>query len=107
MEKTYFGPDKPDAIVYIPRHNSMYADVYLRKNIEEIEVEDESTDEEGKPIIVKSKMWQADEVYNITDASEAEIIADFDNFFYKFGPQPTIEERLDVVEGVIGEIMEG
>ncbi|MBQ8132410.1 MAG: hypothetical protein IJ193_07965 [Bacilli bacterium] len=89
------------------RPDSLLHDVWLRKNIEEVEVEEEDTDDKGETIIVKKKYWEADEVYLLTDKTEQEIEADFDNIYYESGPQPTVEERLDVLEGVIGEMMEG
>ena len=105
--RVYFGPEKPDTICYKSRPDSMYNDVWLRKNIVEVETEEESYDEEGKPITIKSKHWEADEVYLLTKMSKEEIEADFDNIYYESGPQPTVEDRLDIIEGVIGELMEG
>lgn len=102
-----FGLIEPDPIKFMSRPDSMMHDVWLRKNIEQEEIEEEQMDEEGKPITVKTKVWMADEVYLLTDKTLAAIEADFDNIFYENGPQPTVEERLDVIEGVIGEIMEG
>ena len=107
MAKAYFGPEKPDRILFAHRPDSMLNDVWLRKNIIEEEVEEESTDEEGKPITIKSKVWTANEVYLLTDKNLETIEANFDDIFYESGPQPTIEERLEIVEGVIGELMEG
>ena len=43
----------------------------------------------------------------MTDKSLEVIESDFDNIYYEAGPQPTVEERLDIIEGVIGELMEG
>ena len=64
-------------------------------------------DEEGKEKKRTYLQWQADEEYMLTDATYEDIEANFDDYFYKAGPQPTVEERLDIVEGVIGEMMEG
>lgn len=102
-----FGTTKPDPIKFMTRPDSLLHDVWLRKNIEEVEVEEEETDDKGKAIIVKKKYWEADEVYLLTDKTVQEIEADFDNIYYESGPQPTVEERLDIIEGVIGEMMEG
>lgn len=106
--KVFFGPNKPERIHYARIPNTNFeALVRLRKNIEEIEVEDESTDDEGKPITVKSKIWQADEVSFTTKESKATIENNFDDFYYGNGPQPTLADRLEIVEGLLGEIMEG
>jgi hypothetical protein len=107
--KVYFGFDKPDPIKYMPRpkNESNLVDVWLRKNIEQVEVEDIEYDEEGKEKKRTYLQWQADEEYMLTDATYEDIEANFDDYYYKAGPQPTVEERLDIVEGVIGEMMEG
>ena len=102
-----FGLIEPEPIKFMSRPDSMFNDVWLRKNIEQEEVEEEQMDEEGKPITVKTKVWMADEVYLLTDKTKEAIEADFDNIYYEAGPQPTVEERLDIIEGVIGEMMEG
>ena len=103
--KVSYGGTKPDPILYMPRPDSKYADVWLRKNIVAVEIENDPHEGEDEP--TTSIDWQADEVYALTTVTREEIEADFDNYFYSFGPQPTIEERLDVLEGVIGEMMEG
>lgn len=102
--KVSYGGTKPDPILYMSRPDTKYADVWLRKNIVAVEIENEYNEGEEPSTYID---WQADEVYALTTVSREEIEADFDNFFYSFGPQPTVEERLDVIEGVIGEMMEG
>ena len=105
--KAYYGTFKPEPIKYMRRPDSMLSDVWLRKNIAEIEVEEEEMDDKGESVMGKHKVWTADEVYLLTDKSLEVIESDFDNIYYEAGPQPTVEERLDIIEGVIGELMEG
>ena len=108
MNTVSFGPIKPAPISYMPRPDSELNEVRLRKNIREVEYDDVEYDEEtGKEIPVKRKEWRANEVFALTTVSLAEIEADFDNYFYLFGPQPSLEERIEILEGVVGEIMEG
>lgn len=106
--KVSYGGNKPDPILYMHRPDTKYSDVWLRKNIEAVEIDTEEIDSEtGELKTNKIIDWQADEVYGLTTFSKEEIENNFDNFYYSFGPQPTVEERLDIIEGVIGEIMEG
>lgn len=83
---------QPDRIMYRPVRNG--ADVWLRRNIRQLEMDDESC-------------WVADEVYIHTDDSFDTIATNFDNYFMQRSDvQPSTAERLDALEAGLAELAE-
>ncbi len=86
---------RPEALQYMPLPGAAGADLWMRKNI--TEVEDPETGSVG---------YEADEAYMRTDASLAEIEADFEGWYERASewqpPQPTPkttpEERIAALE---------
>lgn len=69
VTKAYFT-ERPDSIKYMQLPSADTADLWLRKNIAEV------TDPETGMV-----SYEADETYMRTDATEAEITADFDAWY--------------------------
>lgn len=95
--KAYFT-ERPESIKFMPLPSGD-ADLWLRKNIAEI------TDPETNEV-----SYEADEAYMRTDATEAEIAADFDGWFETASewqptqpaPEPgTDSERIAALEGEV------
>lgn len=100
---------KLDKILYMPLPDGL-ADVWLRENIEEVEVDTG----EGKQTV-----WTADEVYFRTAKSQEEIEANFDEIFAAGGTGEVFDEepeetgevlslsaRVQEIEDLIVEIAE-
>lgn len=88
---------KPNPVTYMALPTGG-ADVWLRKNIQEIE----QTYEESK-----ANVWECKEVYFRTDMSESDIEANFEKLWNMYGyPAPTTEERIDALENTLMEILE-
>ncbi len=95
--------NKPLAIMYMKLPDGG-ADVWLRKNIEQISVENPM----GEP----SEMYQADEVYFRTNESEEYVSEHFEDLFEGNIPVPpipeiTLEERVAATEAAILEFIMG
>lgn len=89
--KVYYS-EQPDRIAYYPQENGT-AEVYLRKNIKEEELED-------------SIIWTADEVFLKTRLSEEEVEEQFDSYFVE-QIEATIDDLVDAIEVLANIIMEG
>ncbi len=93
--------EKPEAMQYMPLPDSELADVWLRKNI--AEVEDEQDGE-------ARTHYEADEVYFRTSLSEENVAENFDELFENGGTtvdedtgeesvsNPTLAERVEALE---------
>ena len=90
-----FYTERPAALQYMPLPGAAGADLWMRKNI--AEVEDPETGAGG---------YEADEAYMRTSASRAEIEADFEGWYARAAewqppqptPKPTPEERIAALE---------
>lgn len=90
---------QPTAITYMGLP-SREADVWLRKNIHEVE---EPT-EEGHI----QTFWECNEVYFRTELTEAEVTDNFDDLYLKFSHlEPTLAERVNALEEVVLELLGG
>lgn len=90
---------EPGAITYmaLPKGG---ADVWLRKNIHEVE-------EEGERGEVM-RFWECNEVYLHTELTEAEVTDNFEDLYLEYShPKPTLAERVDALEEVVLEILGG
>ena len=91
MVKAYFTQE-PGQVLFIPRSDGTN-EVWLRRNIEEIETEDGTA-------------WRADEVSFETCLTEQEVLDQADSYFIE-EPETTIDdlvEALDILASiVIGE----
>lgn len=88
---------KPNPVTYMALPTGG-ADVWLRKNIKEVEHTYEET---------KATVWECKEVYFRTDKAYAEIESNFDKYWNMYGyPAPTTEERIDALENALMEILE-
>ena len=86
---------------YMALPDGTYADVWLRKNIEEVT----ETNEDGDEVT----SWQADEVYLRTAMSESEVEASFDTLFEEgstTAEEVSDSDRLSAVEDAIAELAE-
>ena len=100
MQTKAFYTEQPAPIHYMALPSGD-ADLWLRKNITQI------TDPETKEVL-----YEADEVYMRTAATEAEVEADFEGFYETAAawqpPQPekprTPEERITELEDEISEL---
>ena len=96
--KVYYD-SKPDAILYQPLPDGT-ANVYLRKNIEQAE---RSTFNQGQE--ETQTVWTADEKNVKTKLSKEDVEANFDPLFLTANfPEPTLEERMAVLESAIAEV---
>ena len=96
--KVYYD-SKPDAILYQPLPDGT-ANVYLRKNIEQAE---RSTFNQGQE--ETQTVWTADEKNVKTKLSKDDVEANFDLLFLTANfPEPTLEERMAVLERAIAEV---
>lgn len=77
IEKVYFE-EEPDTITYQPQKDGT-ANVYLRKNIEQIEVVQSSSSESGSEAMRMT--WVADERNFQTTLTLEEVEAQFDELF--------------------------
>ena len=84
---------EPQRMDYIPQKDGS-AEVYLRKNIEEVD------DGEGGTI------WEADEVFLKTRLTEEDINGQFDSYFEE-PIEMTIEDLAEAVNILAGLILEG
>jgi len=89
--KTIFT-ESPDRILYMQKPDGN-ADVWLRKNVEEIEFEG-------------TVMYQADEVYLNTRLSAVEIEEQFDSYFEE-EIQVTIDDLAEAIDILTDIILEG
>jgi hypothetical protein len=89
--KTIFT-ELPDRMLYMQKPDGS-ADVWLRKNVEEIEYEG-------------TVMYQADEVYLSTRLSAAEIEEQFDSYFEEEIPV-TVEDLAEAIDILADIILEG
>lgn len=95
MLQVCFSTEKPDTILFEEHEKTNF--VWLRKNIEEEEIETEKE---------KSIQFKFDEVYFETGANKEEIEKDFETYFEvgskweEVKPQST-DERLSALEDVI------
>lgn len=90
---------QPTAITYMSLPNGE-ADVWLRKNIHEVE---EPT-EEGHT----QTFWECNEVYFRTKLTETEVTDNFEDLYLKYShPEPTLTERVDALEEVVLELLGG
>lgn len=93
ITKAYFT-ERPESIKFMPLPSGD-ADLWMRKNITEI------TDPETHEV-----SYEADEAYMRTDATKAEIEADFEGWFETASewqpvqpkPKPSTEERIAALE---------
>ncbi len=95
--------DKPSAIMYMALPDGG-ADVWLRKNINKVTVEDEGEE--------PSTMYEADEVYFRTNESEEYVKKNFEKLFNGNIPIPpipeiTLEERVAATEAALLEFIMG
>lgn len=99
-----FFTQEPGKILYMPLPNGK-ADVWLRKDIAEVETEDSSG-------------WAAEEIYFRTTLTKDEVEADFETIFANGGTTVdedtgeevtdgiTTADRLDAIEAAIAELAE-
>ena len=88
MQKAYFTQE-PGRVWYIPQTDGS-AEVWLRRNIEEIETEE-------------GTQWRADEVTFTTRLTEEEVLEQADSYFIE-EPETTISdlvEAIDILTGII------
>jgi hypothetical protein len=93
---------EPEALLYMPLPDG-HADVWLRRDIQEVDVEPTSEDAE------QTKQWQSDEVYLRTDMSRDEVESRFDELFDYREPETveqTIDERVSALEQTALDIQE-
>ena len=92
MEKAFFSTE-PDQIQYMPQPDGS-AEVWLRANIEQIEMEDGTA-------------WKADEVHFNTYLTQEEILAQADTYFTEPEPETTIADLVEAIDILTGIILEG
>lgn len=96
--KVYYDTE-PEKILYQPLPDGT-ANVYLRKNIAQAERSTFNQDQEEKQIV-----WTADEKNIQTELSKDDVEANFDQLFLTADfSEPTLEERVTVLESVIAEV---
>lgn len=91
MTKTYFATE-PDRISYLPQADGT-AEVWLRRNIQEVESED-------------GPMWEADEVQFFTRLSEEEVLSQEDKHFEE-PIETTLDDLVEAIDILTGIILEG
>lgn len=96
--KVYYDTE-PEKILYQPLPDGT-ANVYLRKNIAQAERSTFNQDQEEKQIV-----WTADEKNIQTELSKDDVEANFDQLFLTADfSEPTLEERVAVLESAIAEV---
>lgn len=96
--KVYYDTE-PEKILYQPLPDGT-ANVYLRKNIAQAE---RSTFNQGGE--ETQTVWTADEKNIQTELSKEDVEANFEQLFLTADfPEPTLEERVAVLESAIAEV---
>lgn len=90
--KVYYS-EEPQKIKYEPLPDGT-ANVYLRKDIKQEEIDATEPSGEEK----KMRVWTAEEANFRTGLTEVDVNNHFDDLFFQAGKKPTLEERVSALE---------